>query len=123
MRWSAVLGMAALMSAHLVGEMTNEKKARGAVFALISQWCGEVGECFSVSIDEHSPESTTPKGGDRPRRVSWYSGDRFGFSAEYRAMTWAGLLELMKEEPEGYSYQNEWDLSKPAADLMKLDED
>ena len=103
--------------------MTDEEKARGEVFALLSQWCGDVGECFSFEVAEHSPESTDPKGGDRPRRVSWYSGDSFGFSAEYRAMTWAGLLELMKEEPEGYSYQNEWDLSKPAAELMKPYED
>ncbi len=103
--------------------MTDEEKARGEVFALLSKWCGEVGECFRCEISEHSPESTDPKGGDRPRRVSWHSGDSFGFSAEYRAMSWAALLPLMEAEPEGYIYLNEWDLSKPAGELMAMDED
>jgi hypothetical protein len=103
--------------------MTDEEKVRGEVFALLSKWCGEVGECFNVEVSEHSPESTDPKGGDRPRRVSWYSGDSMGFSAEFRAMTWAGLLELMEVDPEGVIYQNEWDLSKPAAELMQEYED
>lgn len=106
----------------------TEEEARNAVFALISKWCVEVGGRFNVTIEEHSAEI----GPVRPRRVAWYSGNSFGFSAEYRAMTWQELLPLMEAEPEGYLYLNEWEQGyewdeakrkEQAARLMALDED
>lgn len=90
--------------------------ARRMVFARLADWSREVGERFQVSI----AEANFGKG---PIRVLWYSGDSFGFSAEYRAPDWAKLLELMDAEPEGFNYAHEWDLKMSAEELLAPDED
>lgn len=95
---------------------TANEFARRMVFARLADWSREAGEHFNVSISE----AIFGKG---PIRVAWYSGDSFGFSAEYRAKDWDTLLSMMDAEPEGFNYANEWDLKLSAEELLAPDED